>query len=176
MHSGGTLTLAMAVPDVNEAEAALNSWAKSASAGAAPLDAGQQGASLAPIVTTSEQQGSPGFGAQTFQGRIVALRVPAARIASLEPVLRRLGAWGSSNRKKPSEILKVAEAPKISAGVARPGAPLANRPDDPARQPAATTPSTTIRTGASDQAVGRDGAPAFLTLRFELSSLGVTAP
>jgi hypothetical protein len=174
-QTGGTLTLAVAVPDVNEAENALNSWARSSGGGSASPDAGQGGATVAPMVTTKEQPTMPPSGAPTFEGRIVTLRVPVARIASLEPVLRRLGVWGSTSRMGLPPIPASRAATRIASVPANIGSPTDARPDDRVR-PSAAPSSVSARSGAADQVTGRDTAEAFLTVRFQLSSLGISAP
>jgi hypothetical protein len=175
-QSGGALTLAVAVPDVNAAESALTSWAKAAGGSVAGSEATGPAASVAPTVTTNEQSSPSVSGDQAIHGRLLALRIPASKIATLEPVLSKLGAWGANKHEKSSAISQPAAIVRTVSATPRPGSPADAHLNDPVAPTGAPGSATVSRTAATEQVSGRDGEGSFLTVRFQLTSLGGLAP
>ena len=180
VHSGRTdepLHLAVAVPNVQSAESTLTAWAKSV--GGSASDSSQSGpgsSAVAPVVPTNEAPPRSTEPAEISSGRVVTLRVGAAKVAMLEPVLGRLGAWHQT-----------AAAASLRTGGPASSGPAATRSDkpntgavvqvDPTQEPGAqiTNPAA-VHPGSGDQAAGRDGGAAQVTLQIRLSSLESAVP
>jgi anti-sigma factor RsiW len=170
------LHLALAVPDLNDAEYRLAAWTTSVGGAVlTPPHPQPSPNSVAPMVTTVEPVYRPTGVTPVAPEPIITIRVPLARVASLEPILKQIGAWDtvrttfSSTSEQPGAAER--PAPMMKQG------PRSNRPVEAAAD--ANGPPTNIaaaRPGLPNQAASRDSTPASVTIRIHLTSLEALLP
>ncbi len=171
-----TMRLSLAVADVKGAAERLQSWAKAVGGEVTAQSHGSQSqVTLAPLINTTEQPSrTVAYGANTA-GRYLTLRVPASRVASLEPVLLKVGAWRTAGGKFGGTRATVGNVtPKIPQPSKAEGQAAAT-PASPAQVGGPAAIAGSGPSGYSNQAVGRDGS-ALVTLQIQLTNLDAPVP
>jgi len=169
--------LALAVTDVDHASTRLVAWAKSAGGTVSGnLHEAQSAAIVAPVINTSEAPARTVAVADNGVEHILTLRVPQAKVASMEAVLLQIGALHTSAAK-----------PAKTPGSPKPKTPAAAHPDETGAQAITRAdaggqpgrPATTAGTGSSgyaNQTVGRDGDAAMISLQILLTNMEAPSP
>jgi hypothetical protein len=192
------VTLALAVPNVQDAQDRLSAWAASVGGSTqAPPRAYTSGSPVAPTVDPRAESSAPPAGSAESPGsRIVAIRLPATRLSSLQAVLGQTGAWGvggvtssaasrsvaGNGRTKTASAAGPSRVAPTLAGVG-PAAGVVMRESVKGRQVSAPYPLAgrigaggAAQEAVAGQSLGRDGGAQMISLQIQLTSLDSPLP
>lgn len=187
---GEPVRLELAVNNVGDMANRLQVWAKSVGGNLADPPSNSR-SSVPPMVNPSESPNRSVAVANPAPEFAFVVRVPAAKVASLEPLLIQAGAWrAAKSRKSPAMRGASSNAPaRMDNPIAQPakriaatqvaradGSTLPDAADVLAKPGAPTTSAAVGTSGYAEQTVGRDGADPMVTLRIQLTSLEAPIP